>query len=129
MSTINTKNIVELEQAFNSVVSKWSLEVYYGISNYTFDFEDGLPWFTIYGKMPKSNARKIIQDLADAMNIKILFNRAEMNSGELTVHGVFDVDHNVLAKLGTDVPLPALSDDSESAEFMADYGKPFLPKI
>ncbi len=129
MSTTNTKNIVELEAAFNKVMSKWNLGVYSGIVASRIKLEDSLPWFEVYGELPKSNAKKIVQDLANEMNIKILLNRYEVRSGELTIYGVFDIDNNVLDAQGPTVPLPALSNDPDSAEYMEDYGDPFVPKI
>lgn len=128
MSEINTKNIVELEQAFNRVMSKWNLGVYSGIVGSRLKLEDSLPWFEVYGQLPKAKAKEIVQDLATELNIKVLLNRSESRSGELTVCGVFDVNPEFLDEFGADVPLPAYSDNPDTAEFMADYGKIFLPK-
>lgn len=128
MPAINTKNVVELEKAFNTVMSKWNLNVYSGIENGRLKLEDGLPWFEVYGTLPKSKAKEVVQDLANELNIKVLFNRAESRSGELTICGVFDVDPKVLSEKGMEFPLPAYSDDTEYAEFMEDYGKVFTPK-
>lgn len=125
---INTKNIVELEQAFNRVMSKWNLGVYCGIVGSRLKLEDSLPWFQVYGQLPKPKAKEIVQDLANELNIKVLLNRSESRSGELTVYGVFDVNPNVLDELGVSAPLPAFSDDPEVAEFMEDYGKIYTPK-
>lgn len=128
MSAINTKNIVELETAFNQVMSKWNLSVYSGISNGRLKLEDSLPWFEVYGSLPKSKAKEVVQDLANELNIKVLLNRSESRSGELTIYGVLDVHPDVLSENGSECPLPAYSDDSEVAEFMKDYGKVFNPK-
>lgn len=129
MSAKNTKNIVELEAAFNKVMSKWNLGVYSGIVGGDVKLEDSLPWFEVYGELPKSKAKQIVQDLANEMNIKVLLNRYEVRSKELTIYGVFDINNDFLEANGPSVPLPALSDDPDSAEYMADYGDPFVPKI
>lgn len=128
MSEINTKNIVELEEAFYRVMSKWNLGVLNGIVGSRLKLEDSLPWFEVYGQLPKAKAKDIVQDLATEMNIKVLLNRSESRSGELTVCGVFDVNPEFLDEFGNDVPLPAYSDNPDTAEFMADYGKVFNPK-
>lgn len=129
MSATNTKNIVELEAAFNKVMSKWNLGVYSGIVGGDVKLEDSLPWFEVYGELPKSKAKQIVQDLANEMNIKVLLNRYEVRSKELTIYGVFDINNDFLKANGPSVPLPALSDDPDSAEYMADYGDTFVPKI
>jgi hypothetical protein len=128
MSEINTKNIVELEQAFNRVMSKWNLVVLDGIVGSRLKLEDGLPWFEVYGSLAKVKAKEVVQDLANEMNIKVLLNRSESRSGELTIYGAFDVNPNVLDEQGAGVALPAYSDDTDAAEHMADYGKVYSPK-
>lgn len=128
MTTINTKNITELQAAFDRVLANWNLSVMDGIVNCQIKLEDGLPWFTLFGDLPKSAAKKITQDLANELNIRVLLNRSEKRPNELTVYGVLDIDYNVLKEQGPGVPLPALSNDPDAADFMADYGKPFLPK-
>jgi hypothetical protein len=128
MTEINTKNIVELEQAFNRVMSKWNLGVLNGIVGSRLKLEDGLPWFEVYGNLAKSKAKEVVQDLANEMNIKVLLNRSESRSGELTIYGAFDVNPNVLDEQGAGVALPAYSDDPDAAEHMADYGKVYSPK-
>lgn len=129
MLATNTKNIVELEAAFNKVMSKWNLGVYSGIVGGDVKLEDSLPWFEVYGAIKKSNVKQVIQDLANEMNIKVLLNRYEVRSDEVTIYGVFDINNDFLDANGPTVPLPALSDDPDSAEYMADYGDTFVPKI
>lgn len=128
MTEINTKNIVELEDAFNRVMAKWKLGVYSGIVASRLKLEDGLPWFEVYGSLAKVKAKEVVQDLANEMNIKVLLNRSESRSGELTIYGAFDVNPDVLDAEGAGVALPAYSDDPDVAEHMKDYGKVFSPK-
>jgi hypothetical protein len=124
----NTKNISELQDAFNSVMAKWNLSVLSGIQNHRLKLEDSLPWFEVYGNLPKSQAKLIVQDLANQLNINVLLNRAEFRSGELTVYGVLDVNPDFFDEHGPTEALPAYSDVPDVAEFMEDYGKVFKPQ-
>lgn len=125
---INTKNIVELEKSFNEVVKKWELSVLTGIKDKRLKLEDSLPWFEVYGSLPKAKAKLFVQELANELNIKVLLNRVESRSGETTIYGVLDVNPEFLDEQGDSVPLPAYSDNPDTAEFMSDYGKVFTPK-
>lgn len=132
MSTINTKNIEELQTAFESVVAKYNLEAFDGIKNRQISLEDRLPWFTLYGNLEEPTAVEVVQDLANEMNIRVLLNRSEVryqeNGKDLTIYGVFDIDYKVLIKNGQKAILPAFSENPEIADFMNEYGKPFLPQ-
>lgn len=119
-----TKNIVELEEAFNRIAKKWEVNVIYGITNSRFKLEDGLPWLEVEGKFNKTSAKKFIQELASELDIKMLFNRVE-NSSTGVVYGVFDVNPEFESE--TEV-LKAFSDEDGMEEFMEDYGTVFKPK-
>lgn len=127
--TLNTKNMVELKEAFDQVVAKWNVEVEYGIGDGHVKLEDGLPWLEVYGKFTKKTAKEFIQDLADALNIKMLFNRLEMYGGndKATLYGVFDLHPDKIDELGKTSPIPAYSDDPDAKEFMEDYGTEIFP--
>jgi hypothetical protein len=124
---LNTLNMQQLEEAFNRVVAANNGEVFDGIGNGHIDLEDSLPWFEIYFKEKASatKAKKFCQQLADEMNIRILFNRIEGGLKEFSVFGVMDIDYEEVEK-GCDI-VPALSRDGEWAEFMEDYGTEFFP--
>lgn len=127
--TLNTKNMVELKEAFDQVVAKWNVDVEYGIGDGHVKLEDGLPWLEVYGKFTKKTAKEFIQELADALNIKMLFNRLEMYGGDdkATLYGVFDLHPDKIDELGKTAPIPAYSDDPDAKEFMEDYGTEILP--
>lgn len=122
---MNTLTIFELEEAFNRVVSANNGEIYDGIKNGQIKLEDSLPWFDISFKEKGSikKARQLCQQLADEMNIRILFNRIECESKQFNVFGVMDIDYE--EKL-CDI-IPALSRDGKWADFMKSYGTPILP--
>lgn len=124
---LNTLNMEQLEEAFTRVVSLNNGQVYDGIFNGHINLEDSLPWFEIYFEEKSSlkKAKEFCQQLSDEMNIRILFNRIQGNTKELTVYGVMDIDYEEVAK-GCDI-VPALSRDGEWAEFMEDYGTEIFP--
>jgi hypothetical protein len=131
-TTLNTKNIVELQQAFNQVITDWKenkhnpLVVESGIEEYDVHLEDGLPWIEIQGEFNKSSAKALIQDLADAMNICVLFNRLEAWSDTDVLYGVMDISPEKLREDHT-TAVPAYADDPDAKEFMEDYGKAIYP--
>lgn len=133
MGAINTKNIVELQQAFNQVITEWKehkhnpLVVESGIEEYDVHLEDGLPWIEIQGEFDKKTAKALIQDLANAMNICVLFNRLESWSDSEVVYGVMDISPETLRE-NQHAIVPANSDDPDAKEFMEDYGTPFYPE-
>ena len=89
--------------------------------------EDSLPWIEVSfkGKGSVKKGKDFCQQLADKMNIRVLFNRVEAFSDEYEVFGVMDIEYeNITPNM---VP-KALSDDPEWAEFMSDYGQEVLPK-
>jgi hypothetical protein len=132
MGQINTQNIVELQDSFNQVVSQWKAQgaishVEYGISNHDVKLEDGLPWIEIEGKFTKTSAKKLIKELAEQMNIGVLFNRLESWSDCDTLYGVMDIHPDILRD-NKDMAVPSYSSDPDTAEFMEDYGQVFYPK-
>ncbi len=124
---MNTLTLAELEEAFNRVVSANNGEVYSGIYNGHINLEDSLPWIEIVFKEKASvkKAKAFCQQLADEMNIRILFNRIQGSLKEFTLFAVMDIDYEEVEKGCTVVP--ALSRDGDWEEFMEGYGTPILP--
>lgn len=124
---MNTLTMPELEDAFSRIVAANNGQVYKGIGNGHIGLEDSLPWFEIVfdGKGSVKKAKGFCQQLADEMNVRILFNRIESDLKEFTLHGVMDIDYEEVEKGCTVVP--ALSRDGDWAEFMEDYGTPIMP--
>lgn len=124
---MNTLTMPELEDAFSRIVAANNGQVYKGIGNGHIGLEDSLPWFEIVFDQKGSvkKAKQFCQQLADEMNVRILFNRIEADTKEFTLYGVMDIDYEEVEKGCTIVP--ALSRDGEWAEFMEDYGTPIMP--
>lgn len=132
MGQIYTKNIVELQNAFNQVIDKWKAEgkvahVVYGLVNHDVKLEDGLPWLEIEGTLTKAQAKKLIQELAQQMNIGVLFNRLESCTDADILYGVMDIHPDILRD-NHDIVVPAYTNDPEVAEFIEDYGQAYYPK-
>jgi hypothetical protein len=124
---MNTLTMPELEDAFSRIVAAKNGQVYKGIGNGRIGLEDSLPWFEIVfdEKGSVKKAKDFCQQLADEMNVRILFNRIESDTKEFTLYGVMDIDYEEVEKGCTVVP--ALSRDGDWAEFMEDYGTPIMP--
>lgn len=122
---MNTQNLSELETSFKLIVNKYNAEIFDGIEQGHVKREDGLPWFEVYGKFTRTSVKNFIQDLADAMDIKVLFNRSEWSGEGTSIYGVFDINPDIE---NTNQALPPYSELPDAVEFMEDYGKEFYPK-
>jgi hypothetical protein len=128
---LNTKTLLELEIAQNATITKFNLKKSFcndGINNGDLNLEDGLPWLEIEGKFSKAISKQFVQELADAMNIRVLYNRmSSFGNGDSVLYIVLDIDTSKDYKNKSDL-VPAYSyDNPEEAEFMEDYGKEFFP--
>ena len=121
----NTLSYKGLCEAFERVVDEYGGGVHHGLFYSGPKLEDGLPWFEVEFacKMSTAWAKKFCQALARAMNVRVLFNRVEGKTGDWSVLGCFDFDPDCLH----DAQVPAYSRTEDGAEFMEDYGTPFLP--
>lgn len=121
----NTLSYKKLCEAFEQVVDEYGGGVRDGLFHSGPKLEDGLPWFEVEFacKMSTSWAKAFCQALARAMNVRVLFNRVEGRTGDWAVLGCFDFDPDCLR----DAQVPAYSRTEDGAEFMEDYGTPFLP--
>lgn len=128
MTAMNTKNIAGLEEAFNAVAEKWKVQVYSGIKNGYVNREDGLPWFEVSGTFDKTTARQFIQDLANTMNIRVLFNRLTCYPNEDVICGVLDINPDVAKQKGPNEIVPNFTNSPGLEASMNDYGQEFLPK-
>ncbi len=124
----NTKNIVELEDAFNQVMAKWGLGVYCGIVASSLRLEEGFPWFEAYGYADKSDLPKIFQDLSNEMNIKVVLHHSVSRDGELNIYGAFDINPSALDKFGSSAVLPTYSDSMNLEDLMDNYEQVFFPE-
>ena len=125
---INTKTFIQLEDAQNATIEKFNLNFSTGIKNGHVDLEDGLPWLEVNGKINKTIAKQFAQELADTMNIRILYNRLEADSiDDACLHLVMDFSPDA-GKFAKDEAIPANSTDPDAAEFMEDYGREIFPK-
>ncbi len=125
---MNTLNAKELEEALKRVVEKHHLRLDEGIKNGYMKLEDGLPWVELVGEMDSKKAKEIIQDLADELDIRVLFNKLRKDSGEdKLLCAVLDINDEEFYNTPQN-PISALSNDPDAKEFMDDYGKEFLPK-
>lgn len=121
---LNTLNMPELESAFKSVCVRHKVSSAEGIKDGHVKREDGLAWFELCGKFSKAASKDIVQDLADALNTRVIFNRYESDLADSMVCGVMDFNP---APIDSMAPVPAHSEDAGVAEFMEDYGKPMFP--
>ncbi len=121
----NTLSYKELHAAFERVVLRYDGGVYHGLTSKGPKLEDGLPWFEVEfaGKRSTRLAKEFAQELAREMNVRVLFNRIEGETGSWSVLGCFDFDPDCLKT----AQVPAYSRTEDAAEFMEDYGTPFLP--
>lgn len=122
----NTLGYKELHAAFERVVERFKGTVVDGLTTTGPKLEDGLPWFEVQfsGKKSGPLAKEFAQALAHEMNVRVLLNRAESGGGGVwAALGCFDFDPEFLDS----ERVPAYSSTSDAAEFMDDYGKPFLP--
>lgn len=125
---LNTKTFIQLEDAQNATIEKFGLNFSMGIKNGHIDLEDGLPWLEVTGKINKTTAKQFAQEIADSMNIRVLYNRLESFSGnDSSLHLVMDFSSNA-QKIPADEAIPVYSDDPDAIEFMLDYGKEIFPK-
>lgn len=127
---MNTKSLLEMEADLKAFLAARGLEMDRGIRGEHIDLEDGLPWLEISGEIEgKSAAEDIAQDLASALDVKVLFNRLESWGGESRsqLHLVLDIDAQKAVE-DPKAPAPANLLDPDAAEFMEDYGEPFLPR-
>lgn len=65
-----TKNIVELEEAFNRIAKKWEVNVIYGITNSRFKLEDGLPWMEVEGNSTKTLLKSLFKNWQASLILK-----------------------------------------------------------
>lgn len=121
----NTLSYKKLCEAFEQVVDEYGGSVRHGLFHSGPKLEDGLPWFEVEFacKMSTTWAKEFCQALARAMNVRVLFNRVEGRTGDWAVLGCFDFDPDCLRH----AQVPAYSRTEDGAEFMEDYGTPFLP--
>lgn len=121
----NTLSYKKLCEAFEQVVDEYGGSVHHGLFHSGPKLEDGLPWFEVEFacKMSTTWAKEFCQALARAMNVRVLFNRVEGKTGDWAVLGCFDFDPDCLRH----AQVPAYSRTEDGAEFMEDYGTPFLP--
>ena len=121
----NTLSYKKLCEAFEQVVDEYGGSVRHGLFHSGPKLEDGLPWFEVEFacKMSTTWAKEFCQALARAMNVRVLFNRVEGKTGDWAVLGCFDFDPDCLRH----AQVPAYSRTEDGAEFMEDYGTPFLP--
>lgn len=124
---LNTKTLSELVAAQNSVLKKHNLSLIKGISQNHIGLEDGIPWIEAEGNLTKAKAKQFAQELADAMNIRVIFNRLDnFGHGEGCVHVLLDISPDD-THLVSNKSIPANSDDPDAAEFMEDYGNVIYP--
>lgn len=124
---LNTLNFKELRKAFEETAKKHGASIRQGFGNRWVNLEDGLPWFEVDfddRKLSAAAGKAFAKDLAEAMNIRIIFNRVEGDDEGWTAMGVMDVNPEALGAS----PVPPLSADNAWAEFMLDYGKEILPQ-
>ena len=121
----NTLSYKKLCEAFEQVVDEYGGCVRHGLFHSGPKLEDGLPWFEVEFacKMSTTWAKEFCKALARAMNVRVLFNRVEGKTGDWAVLGCFDFDPDCLRH----AQVPAYSRTEDGAEFMEDYGTPFLP--
>ena len=121
----NTLSYKKLCEAFEQVVDEYGGSVRHGLFHSGPKLEDGLPWFEVEFacKMSTTWAKEFCKALARAMNVRVLFNRVEGKTGDWAVLGCFDFDPDCLRH----AQVPAYSRTEDGAEFMEDYGTPFLP--
>jgi hypothetical protein len=127
MNKLNTKNIVELEEAFNSVIQKWKVEVKHGIKDGKVKCQEGIPLFGVYGFFTKDGSKMFVQELADAMNIKVHLTRLEIYPNGDYLCGVFDLDPYEMEELNNQ-PIPAFARDIEMVDYISGFGKEFSPR-
>lgn len=118
--SLYSKNIVELQTAFETLVEKWNLTVVKGIKGNEFEFEDGLPWLEVEGLKNKKDAKIFLKELANGLGINIAYNRFEQR-GTKTLHAIFDINAEYLNEHGIDAALPSFSEDPESLEYLEDF--------
>lgn len=116
-----SKNIVELQTQFESLIEKWNLNVIHGIKNNKFKLVDSLPWLEVEGLKNTKDAKKFLKEVANELGINVMFNRFE-SRGSKTLHAIFDVNPDYLNEHdGVDAVLPAMSEDPDAFEYMQDF--------
>jgi hypothetical protein len=126
VTAINTKSLSELETAQNEVVRRHNGVLERGIQNGWVDREDGLPWLEVRGTYAgKAEGERFCQDLADALNVRVLFNGITCRSGSEgdVICAVLDFDP--LADSDPSVPVPPLERDEDE---LLGYGGAFAPR-
>lgn len=128
MSQLNTKNIIELEEAFDSVIKKWNVQVYSGIKDGNVKMEGGVPWMEVAGNFNSMSARAFIKDLATALNIRMFYTRLENYADGNVLYGAFDLNPEAIEDLPKNVPIPSYANDDEKKYFIDHYGREVFPK-
>lgn len=125
-----TQNAEQLEKSFKKVIEKYELKISTGLNNGYLPLEDGIPFIEVYQakKMTVKHGKKIMQEIANEMDICVIFNRVENSYGSGTLIGFMDLDF----KKFNETPkssIPALSEDPEVLEYLTeeDFGKRIEP--
>lgn len=121
----NTKNIIEIEAIQNALVERWGLTLSRGIFGGRINLEDGLPWLEIDGDLNKEKAQLFAQEMANEMNVRVLFNRLCIYPEDSTLYLVLDISPDV-----DDVNdvVPPYTTDEDEIEYINGYGQEFLPQ-
>jgi hypothetical protein len=124
---INTKTFPEIQSAFAKVISRHGVTVSKGIVGGRVGLEDGLPWVEVDGVFTRETAHAFLQELADGLNVRVLFNRLDIHGMDevATLHGVLDFDP---ARIHAPGPVPAYTTTPAAFDFMAAYGDEILPR-
>lgn len=123
----NTKCIGELEQVQNDILEAWNCHLEAGIKNGFVNLEDGIPWLEIVGDFNKEKASIFAQELANALDVIVLFNRLQVFAdGPGTLYLALDINPDEINE-GVAVPPYVQEYDEESEEFFYSYGKKFKP--
>lgn len=125
------KNAKELEESFNIVMIKHNLNVLSGIKDGYLSLEDGIPWLEVYSNKNISvkKGKEIIQDLANELNIQMIFNRVENHSEGGTLMAFLDLNYETFNNNPEQI-IKALTEDPEVVKYIEEegFGKIIKPK-
>lgn len=121
----NTLSYSQLHAAFERVVAQHKGTAVYGLTALGPKLEDGIPWFEVQfaGSKNTKVAKAFVQALANELNIRVLLNRVVGSGDAWEVYGCLDFDPEFVQESA----VRAYSSTEDGAEFMEDYGRPFMP--
>lgn len=116
-----TQNAEQLERGFKKVLEKHSLKIMTGLNIGHLPLEDGIPYFEVYRseEISLSEGRKIVQEMANEMDIQMFFASVENSDYDCCLKGYMDLDFEDFSKYpGSSVS--ALSDSRDIVEYIEE---------